>query len=222
MPHRRLRSPSCLKATVRVRRGGCAPSAREGAPLRRGTALLSAGAFGVMDLPQPGLPSERCLFLVAKAPAGVRPVLCELNRHSPKYGSWFVGDAVVSDGSLLLATPIDPLFCLLPGLERNAARNPSFMPLVRRVGGCRDAPSYRGSSELSLVHPIAGLASRRGRRGQGGIGPPAASAGRAGPVPVRDQEGRRGNILQVGLPAWARQSGAVRRLRHHSRSAAQV
>jgi len=69
-------------------------------------------------------------------------VLCELNRHSPKYGSWFVGDAVVSDGSLLLATPIDPLFCLLPGLERNAARNPSFMPLdslLDEAGEVREA-----------------------------------------------------------------------------------
>ena len=26
------------------------------------------------------------------------------------YASWFVGDSVISDGSLLVATPIDPLF----------------------------------------------------------------------------------------------------------------
>ncbi|KAL6771954.1 hypothetical protein ACKKBG_A28420 [Auxenochlorella protothecoides x Auxenochlorella symbiontica] len=48
--------------------------------------------------------------------------ICEVNVHKPSYTSWFVGDSVVEDGSTYLATPMDPLFLILPALERACTR----------------------------------------------------------------------------------------------------
>ena len=43
--------------------------------------------------------------------------LQEVNWFKEQYSSWFCGDAVIGDGSLYLATPVDPLFLALPILE---------------------------------------------------------------------------------------------------------
>ncbi len=49
--------------------------------------------------------------------------LCEVQAVRPERGSWFAGDEVVSNGTLLLATPVDPRFLLLPVLEAHADRS---------------------------------------------------------------------------------------------------
>ncbi|KAF9616115.1 hypothetical protein IFM89_028581 [Coptis chinensis] len=43
--------------------------------------------------------------------------LQELNWFKQSYGSWFLGEFVCEDGSLYTATPIDPVFILLPIFE---------------------------------------------------------------------------------------------------------
>ncbi|KAJ7537717.1 hypothetical protein O6H91_11G018400 [Diphasiastrum complanatum] len=43
--------------------------------------------------------------------------LQELQWFKQRYGSWFIGDSVCEDGSLYLASPIDPIFMALPILE---------------------------------------------------------------------------------------------------------
>jgi len=45
-----------------------------------------------------------------------KDAVCEVNYFKPKTSCWFIGERVRSDGSLLVATPIDPLFLALPYL----------------------------------------------------------------------------------------------------------
>lgn len=45
--------------------------------------------------------------------------LYELNSHKDKYGSWFVDAKVQQDGSLFVATRIDPIFIVLPYLKNS-------------------------------------------------------------------------------------------------------
>lgn len=45
--------------------------------------------------------------------------ICEINRAIERPSSWFVDDTVDDDGSLYIATPIDPLFILLQLLEKH-------------------------------------------------------------------------------------------------------
>lgn len=54
--------------------------------------------------------------------------ISECNAHTPKFSSWFVGDRILGDGALHLATPVDPLFLLLPALEK-ASEGGSFCDL---------------------------------------------------------------------------------------------
>lgn len=41
-------------------------------------------------------------------------MLQELQWFKQSYGSWFLGDYISEDGSLYMATPVDPVFILLP------------------------------------------------------------------------------------------------------------
>lgn len=42
--------------------------------------------------------------------------LFELSRIQPRFGSWFIGDRVQQDGSVLITNPVNPLYVLLPNL----------------------------------------------------------------------------------------------------------
>ena len=42
--------------------------------------------------------------------------------------SWFIGDQVQQDGSLHLATPVDPLFIALPLLTKSSTQSVSIRP----------------------------------------------------------------------------------------------
>ncbi|CAK5281794.1 unnamed protein product [Mycena citricolor] len=63
-----------------------------------------------------GLP---CLFLPSSTSAeGTNQTILELQAVSPpNERSWFIGQDVVADGKLLLLTPIDPAFLLIPILR---------------------------------------------------------------------------------------------------------
>ena len=46
----------------------------------------------------------------------------ELQRSKHFFSSWLVGQSIIQDGGLYLATPVDPVFVLLPFLERSRKR----------------------------------------------------------------------------------------------------
>lgn len=81
------------------------------------------------------VPDDSCLsvgeptqYLVSK------DKIQECNVLKKKYSSWFVDNSVISDGSLYIWSPIDPLFLLLPALER-AQLQGSFCSVEHIVEG---------------------------------------------------------------------------------------
>ena len=81
----------------------------------------------LVGLPHPGTPwpsnSSPSTFLVAKRSGGEAVELLEVVRgaEGDKLGSWLVGDSVLSDGSLNMATKVDATFWALAALERKRA-----------------------------------------------------------------------------------------------------
>ena len=70
------------------------------------------------------------------------------------YASWFVGNTVISDGTLLMATPVDPLFLAIPILEASADKMrpldqlfvSSKAPESRRLAKCENMQCAKTSS----------------------------------------------------------------------------
>ena len=70
--------------------------------------------------------------------------LDEVQRVKHYYSSWLVGQDLLSDGGLFAATPVDPVFVLLPYLERSRKRvseaSPCWlryiMQVIARLGCC--------------------------------------------------------------------------------------
>jgi len=56
----------------------------------------------------------------------------ELNCFDEKFHSWFIGDKVHSGNQIFIATPIDPLFLILPYMI-NAGKENRFTPLEQMV-----------------------------------------------------------------------------------------
>lgn len=78
-------------------------------------------------LPHPATGQQACFLLHGQT-------FQEINWFKPEYGSWFVGDMVIQDGSLTLGTPCDPLFVLLP-LLATATQLVSLLAVNKRKSG---------------------------------------------------------------------------------------
>ncbi|KAM5531576.1 hypothetical protein V8D89_014745 [Ganoderma adspersum] len=88
------------------------------------------GGLRTLRFPHPrtGTPS---LFLPYDQPDGAKSLLLEVQAVSPPNPrSWFVSEEVVEDGKLLMMTPIDPAFLLVPLLRvtQPAAGLGNFLP----------------------------------------------------------------------------------------------
>ncbi|KAL7160877.1 hypothetical protein ACSBR2_041509 [Camellia fascicularis] len=64
----------------------------------------------LLSLRHPKSGNKTCYLLINEA-------LQEIHWFKQSYGSWFVGDYVCEDGCLYTATPVDPVFILLPIFE---------------------------------------------------------------------------------------------------------
>lgn len=64
----------------------------------------------LLSLRHPKSDNSTCFLLIDGA-------LQEIHWFKQSYGSWFVGDYVCEDGRLYTATPVDPVFILLPIFE---------------------------------------------------------------------------------------------------------
>ncbi|XP_032515786.2 ribonuclease H2 subunit B [Danaus plexippus] len=75
--------------------------------------LLKNDNFNIITLPHPahGGPSKYCLD---KANLKIYEILT----FKEDYRSWFINESVKSDGSLMIVTPINPLFLVLPKLRQ--------------------------------------------------------------------------------------------------------
>ncbi|XP_076435946.1 ribonuclease H2 subunit B-like isoform X2 [Babylonia areolata] len=64
--------------------------------------------------------------------SGGTKTVYEVVRFSPQFSSWLIGETVHRDGSMLITTPVDPVFLVLPYLI-TAGKNGKFMTLDQMV-----------------------------------------------------------------------------------------
>jgi len=93
----------------------------------------------IVKLPKNGCPA---LFLINSE----TNKLYELMNFAESNRSWFIGDAVVEDGSLILSTPVNPIFIILPFLIR-ADKNVPLEDLL-------DDPEYPNLHEISRLSSV--------------------------------------------------------------------
>ncbi|KAK3699391.1 hypothetical protein QZH41_018562, partial [Actinostola sp. cb2023] len=61
---------------------------------------------------------KRCQFLLSQN----RENIFEVKKFSEEQRSWFIEDSVQKDGSVLVTTPLDPIFLCLPYLQNNSQK----------------------------------------------------------------------------------------------------
>ena len=80
--------------------------------------------------------------------------LQEVNWYKERFRSWFVGDAVLEDGSMYLCTPVDPLFLALPLLDSSRMQ----VTLCTRATVPFSTPQPLPSSSDGQQHELMGVA----------------------------------------------------------------
>ena len=73
-----------------------------------------AGSLEILLLPHPRT-GEGAQYLLNTSSS----TLYEILNFREDNRTWFLGDRIVDDGSLLLSTPVDPTFIILPSLIRD-------------------------------------------------------------------------------------------------------
>ncbi|KAG2699828.1 hypothetical protein I3843_07G206100 [Carya illinoinensis] len=74
----------------------------------------------------------------------INGLLQELHWFKQSYGSWFVGDYVCEDGRLYTATPVDPVFIMLPIFEEARMKKED------------DPGKFRQLDEIIFIHDYPG------------------------------------------------------------------
>ncbi|XP_019265951.1 PREDICTED: ribonuclease H2 subunit B [Nicotiana attenuata] len=77
--------------------------------------------------------------------------LQELHWFKQSYGSWFLGDYVCEDGRLYTATPVDPVFVLLPIFEEARMKKKDDLGKFRQLDEITYVVGYPGYQNLSSV-----------------------------------------------------------------------
>nr|XP_033516956.1 ribonuclease H2 subunit B isoform X2 [Nicotiana tomentosiformis] len=77
--------------------------------------------------------------------------LQELHWFKQSYGSWFLGDYVCEDGRLYTATPVDPVFVLLPIFEEARMKKNDDQGKFRQLDEITYVVGYPGYQHLSSV-----------------------------------------------------------------------
>ncbi|XP_074658404.1 ribonuclease H2 subunit B-like [Tubulanus polymorphus] len=100
---------------------------------------------------------ESCLFMISNG--GTR--LHEVIKFDESYRSWFIGNHVQQDGGLYLVTPMDPIFLLLPYLQKSLKDNRS-VPLEDILTDSTYSDLYRiknclGMEQLDLIADTRGV-----------------------------------------------------------------
>ncbi|KAL3644574.1 hypothetical protein CASFOL_009754 [Castilleja foliolosa] len=78
-------------------------------------------------------------------------VLQELHWFKQSYGSWFLGDYVCEDGRLYTATPVDPVFILLPIFDEARMKKGDDPGKFRQLDEIIYVSGYPGYESLSSI-----------------------------------------------------------------------
>ncbi|KAF6174301.1 hypothetical protein GIB67_040794 [Kingdonia uniflora] len=106
--------------------------------------------------------NEQGLFLSLRHPKSGNPTcyllnngyLQELHWFKQSYGSWFLGDYVSEDGSLYVATPVDPVFILLPIFDKARMKKDGDKGKFRQLDEImfiNDYPGYQNILPLAQL-----------------------------------------------------------------------
>ncbi|KAN0043020.1 hypothetical protein ACTA71_010653 [Dictyostelium dimigraforme] len=71
-------------------------------------------SYEILTLPSPKYESVKCRYILDKENGRI----LEINKFNSKPSSWFIDNGVRNDGSMYLSSDIDPLFLLIPFLEK--------------------------------------------------------------------------------------------------------
>lgn len=77
--------------------------------------------------------------------------LQELNWFKQSHGSWFMGDYITEDGRLYAATPVDPVFILLPIFDKARMKNGNDLGKFRQLDEIIYIQNYPGYHHLSSI-----------------------------------------------------------------------
>ena len=119
------------------------------------------------------VPGDACAFM--STPNGE---LLELQEAAPQDAapcSWFVDQTVQKDGTLFLASRVDPLFFALPHLEKNEGR---FSPLGQLVPAVLEQACPSLASRAHMICEVNGGSSVASPVCNGGQASSAYMAGR--------------------------------------------
>ncbi|VVC93038.1 unnamed protein product [Leptidea sinapis] len=115
--------------------------------------LLQNNAFTIITLPHPGHgnPVMFCLDDYNKK-------MHEIITFNEAYRSWFVNNSVKSDGSLIIATPFNPIYLVLPRLKEQCCSRAvpledllsekGYDKIVNFIDNLNDVADLKGPAEL--------------------------------------------------------------------------
>ncbi|EGC32622.1 hypothetical protein DICPUDRAFT_57002 [Dictyostelium purpureum] len=75
--------------------------------------------FEIITLPSPKYEKTYCRYIKDK----INNKILEINKFNSNPSSWFIDNGARNDGSMYIASNIDPLFLLIPFLEKNKTQN---------------------------------------------------------------------------------------------------
>ncbi|KAL3501462.1 hypothetical protein ACH5RR_035911 [Cinchona calisaya] len=102
------------------------------------------GSGNVLSLRHPKSGNKACYLYVDGG-------LLELHWFKQSYGSWFLGDYVSEDGRLYTATPVDPVFILLPIFEEARMKKEDDTGKFRQLEEIIYVQGYPGYQQLASI-----------------------------------------------------------------------
>ncbi|XP_019170802.1 PREDICTED: ribonuclease H2 subunit B [Ipomoea nil] len=102
------------------------------------------GMGELLSLRHPKSGDKACYLLVDGT-------LQEVHWFKHSYGSWFLGDYVCEDGRLYTATPVDPVFVLLPVFEEARMKKKDDPGMFRQLDEIIYVSGYPGYQYLSSI-----------------------------------------------------------------------
>ncbi|XP_027154401.1 ribonuclease H2 subunit B isoform X1 [Coffea eugenioides] len=102
------------------------------------------GSGNVLSLRHPKTGNKACYLYFDEE-------LLELHWFKQSYGSWFLGDYVCEDGRLYTATPVDPVFILLPIFDEARMKKKDDPGKFRQLDEILYVQGYEGYQQLASI-----------------------------------------------------------------------
>ncbi|XP_042477563.1 ribonuclease H2 subunit B isoform X1 [Macadamia integrifolia] len=114
------------------------------APVPGPSTTIENGKGTLLSLRHPKSGNPACYFFVNNS-------LQEFHWFKQSYGSWFLGDSVCEDGGLHCATPVDPVFILLPIFEDARMKKGHDQGKFRQLDEIMFVSGYPGYQHLLSI-----------------------------------------------------------------------